>query len=782
MQRSSAGSIRRVLRALAILACAGAPATGIAAMPAAATASAADPAALVNPFIGTGNGGKVAGNVDTFPGAVVPFGMLSWSPATTSRPAGGDYFYGDHAITGFGLTHISGPGCSIAGEIPILPTIGAIGAQPDKALASFSHADERATPGEYQVTLDPGTASVIAVKLAATTRTGIGEFRFPATRNANFLFKVSDAQATSPTSTVSILGNDELAGAETSGHFCGAARTATLYFVAKFDRPFDAFGTWGEGAPKPGNRTATGAHTGAWVSFDVTRQREIRLKVAISYVSVADARANLQAENRGWDFAAVAKQASGRWNQLLSRIAVSGGTHDQQVQFYSALYHVLLHPNAFSDANGRYIGFDDKVHTLGKGQALQYANFSGWDIYRSEIPLLALLVPKRVGDMVTSLLNDQAQGGWLPKWGYDNDYTGVMNGDAADPIIAEAYAFGVRNFDAKAALAAMIKGATKTPEPEAWSGTYIERPNLLDYERLGYVPGNASETLEYALADFAIARFAKALGDEGTYRTFLARSADWPKVFDAKATFRGYAGYVEPRTVDGEYPTGEAFQIAKGAYGQAGFEEGNTLQYTWMVPQDLGGLIKAMGGDANATARLDVLFTQLNAGPAEPYYWAGNEPSLGIPWIYDYTGAPWKTQAIVHRLIAGVYSDAPGGEPGNDDLGAMSSWLVWAYLGMYPETPGSSVLVLGAPVFPQVVLHLGDGHEVAMAAPNAGLEAYVTGLEIGGKTWSKDWVDAAQWLGEEHGSGTTHLAFQMTAQPNRAWGSAVPDRPPSWSP
>ena len=743
--------------------------------------SAPDPAALVNVFIGTGNGGKVTGNVDMFPGAVVPFGMLSWSPTTRSRPEGGDYFYGDSTIRGFSLTHLSGPGCSAAGEVPILPTVGAVGKDPGSASEPFSHAAEKASPGRYEVTLAPGTASAIGADLSATLRTGSGVFRFPAAPHANFLFKVSDAQTTSPSSSVRFLNDHELAGMETSGHFCGAARTATLYFVADFARPFSAHGTWERHAPHPGSDGAAGSDTGAWVTFDTTHHRSVKLKVAISYVSEADARANLQAEDPGWDLRAVARKARNEWNRLLSRVDVRGGTRDQRVQFYTALYHVLLHPNVFSDDNGAYIGFDDKAHRLEHGQAAQYANFSGWDIYRSEVPLLALLVPHRVEDMVTSLLNDQAQGGWLPKWGYDNDYTGVMNGDAADPVIAEAYAFGARRFDTARALKAMVKGATQTDEPWMWSGGYVERPHLDAYERLGYVPGNTSETLEYAVADFAIARYAKFLGDTATYRTFLKRSGDWANVFDGKARFRGFAGYSEPRSVDGTFPSGPAFQTRHDSYGQRGFEEGNTIQYTWMVPQDLKGLIARMGGDATATKRLDVLFRHLNVGPNRPYYWAGNEPGLDMPWIYDYAGAPYKTQAVVHRLLTTVYSNSPGGEPGNDDLGAMSSWLVWAYLGMYPETPGAPLLVLGAPVFPEATLHLGNGHRVTLSAPGASMGSYVHGLRVDGRPWSKDWLPVSSILGTS-GAGPTTLAFTLRDKADTEWGAPAADRPPSYSP
>lgn len=774
-------SRRRAWRPIAAACCAALLAGGLAPAALAQLAhTAADPAALVNPFIGTGSGGKVTGNVDTFPGAVVPFGMLSFSPATPSRPEGGDYFYGDHSITGFALTHLSGPGCSAAGEVPILPSVGAVGAKPDAASAAFNHAHESATPGEYQVTLDPGTASAIDAKLTATLRTGIGRFRFPASRAANFLFKVSDGQTPSSTSSVRIIGDDTVAGTETSGHFCGAASSATLYFAAEFNRPFTSHGTWGAGAPQPGSTATAGVHTGAWVTFDTTAKRDVEMKVAISYVSEADAFANLAAEDPGWDFARVAAAAHADWNRALSRIAVAGGTHDQQVEFYSALYHSLLHPNVFSDANGRYIGFDDKVHSLPKTQTDQYANFSGWDIYRSEIPLLALLMPKRTSDMIASLLNDQAQGGWLPKWGYDNDYTGVMNGDAADPIIAEAYAFGARAFDTGAALAAMVKGATQTPAPVFWSGAYIERPYLHAYEHLGYVPAYPSETLEYATADFSIAAFAKALGDTATHAKFLARSGDWRNVFNPDAAFRGYQGYAQSRARDGRFTPGPAFDITRDAYGQGGFEEGNALQYTWMVPQDLGGLIHAMGGDANATARLDLLFTHLNVGPNKPYYWAGNEMCLEIPWIYDYTGAAWKTQEVVHRILRDVYSATPGGEPGNDDLGAMSSWLVWADLGMYPETPGTPVLTLAAPVFPRATITLANGHRIEIDAHGASLDAYVAQVRVDGKAWTRDWLSADDLL-QAATKGDATLRYTMAPQPNREWGQAPDDRPPSFA-
>lgn len=745
-----------------------------------------DPAKLVNPFIGTGSGGKVTGDVDTFPGAVMPFGMLSWSPTTPSRPEGGDYFYDDSSILGFSLTHLSGPGCPAGGQVPILPTTGPIGAHPGSTSEPFSHAHEHASPGVYRVVLAPQSSQPIGVTLTVTPRTGLGVFRFPLGSQGNFVFKIADAQGGSASSAVRFISDRKLAGMETSGHFCGSAGSTTLYFVAVFNRPFQSHGTWQGRRIKERSNGSAGAATGAWVSFAAKARRTIKLKVAISYVSTAAAWQNLRTEDPGWNEPTVAARARQAWNGLLARVRVQGGTHDQRVEFYTALYHALLHPNVFSDSNDVYMGFDRKLHRLKQGQAAQYANFSGWDIYRSEIPLLALLVPHRVSDMVRSLLNDQHQGGWLPKWGYDNDYTGVMNGDAADPVIAEAYAFGARNFDAKAALLAMVKGATQTSQPATWSGGYVERPHLNAYERLGYVPGNASETLEYALADASIAQLAKALGDSRMYRNFLRRSGDWRNVFDPDARFRGYRGYAEPRSAKGTFAKPAGFAIRPKAYGQRGFEEGNTIQYTWMVPQDLKGLIRAMGGKRVAVQRLDILFEHLNVGPNKPYYWAGNEPGLSMPWIYDYAGAPYRTQMIVHRLINAVYSDSPGGEPGNDDLGAMSSWLVWSDLGMYPETPGAPILVLGAPIFRRVAITLGNGRQVTIVAPHASLRAYVEGLRINGRRWGEDWLPISLLLDasaprRDTDSEDTRLDFSMGAAPDTSWAASPSSEPPSYT-
>jgi putative alpha-1,2-mannosidase len=939
----------------------------------AGSALAPDPASLVNPMIGTGSGGAIVGQIDTFPGAAAPFGMLTFSPDTPSRPDGGGYNYADSSILGFSLTHISGPGCSAYGDFPILPTVGALGSDPVDTTDPFSHSEENARPGSYSVTLNPSTSSAIQASLAATTRTGIGSFTYPSSTAANILFKAGDAESGNTAADVQVVGDDEVTGDETAGQFCGSPGTYPVHFVAKFSRPFSSYGTWqteptgpnifteaagslswsyhaissggstptiapattaagasavswqqstaeantwieatppaltqgdtyeasvtlqgsgdvfldfyngqvdvdsqsvqlsstpvtltiastvptgsvgaeqfevraastgpvsllasavslrqesvvetegsarasssgpalqrepagpdgkpvggplvappGQEAKGDQSRTtvasATGLGSGSWVTFNTTAQRTVTMKVSISYVSQANAWQNLRAEDPGWSVPAVAARTYAEWNSLLSRIRIGGGTQSEQVQFYTALYHALLDPSTFSDVNGQYLGFDNQVHQLPPGQ-VQYANYSGWDVYRDEIPLLAVVAPQQTSQMMTSLLNDEAQGGWLPKWGFANDYTQVMNGDAADQILAEAYALGARDFDAQAALAAMIKGATVVPTTgQLGQGFYVERPQLSDYESLGYVPNTqesdlspvdngASETLEYAAGDFSIAEVAQELGQTSTYQTFLQRSQNWTNVFNTAT------GYIEPRDGSGQFPELGPNIAGMSSFGQSGFQEGDAAQYTWSVPQDLGGLVQAIGGDTAVQQRLDTFFTQLNAGPNAPYDWAGNEPSLGSPWVYDYAGAPYKAEAVVHEILTSVYSDTPGGEPGNDDLGAMSSWYVWASLGMYPETPGAPVLVLGAPVFPVAQFDVPGRAPVAITAPGASASSYVRGVSVDGQSTPDAWLPASVLDGGGSRPGPASVSFAMTATADTSWAAAPSDAPPSF--
>jgi predicted alpha-1,2-mannosidase len=734
----------------------------------AGAAERSDPVSLVNPFIGT-SGTKIGGPIDTFPGATVPFGMIAWSPDTPSMPAGGGYDYGDHDITGFSLTHLSGPGCSVFGDVGVLPLVGSI-ADPARAKLAFSHASEKASPGWYAVTVgNPGTR----VELTATERSGLGRFTFPSTGKANLLFKVSSDQAGVTGASVRVAGPREVVGSATSGTFCGMPDKFTVYFVAQFNRDFSSFGTWRNGQVSAASRSQEGPGTGAWVTFDARENRVVEARVAVSYVSVEGAEANLRAEGKSWDLDAVRTGARSAWQKLLARLTVEGGTKAEQETFYTAVYHSLLSPNVYSDVTGLYRGFDDKVHHARAGH-IEYANFSGWDIYRTLMPLQALLVPRRESDMMQSLVDSAQQGGWLPKWALANGYTAVMGGDSADPIIAGAYAFGARDFDVHGALDAMVKGASDTTSRPG-QGWYVERPGLAEYLKRGYVvnvhttsvspvPNGASVTLEYALDDFSIAEFAHAIGDEAAYHKFLKQSENWASLFNT------VTGEIAPRGPSGAFQDNPITED-----GQSGFQEGNAAQYTWMVPQDLRDLARGMGGRAATRKRLDTFFAQLNAGQSEPYSWLGNEPSLGAPWTYLSVGAPWRTQEIVRQAITTLYNTTPAGLPGNDDLGAMSSWYIWCAMGLYPQNPAVRVLDVGSPLFREVRLESPTGVTIEVHSPEAAdARPYVRGLRVNGEATQKNWVALPE-------RGTLRVDFSLAAQPDTSWGTAAEDAPPSLS-
>ena len=724
--------------------------------------SASDPAALVNPFIGT------AGEVNTFPGADLPFGMMQWSPDTPSRHFGGGYSYDDNAITGFSLTHLSGPGCKAFGDIPFLPTVGAIPTSPSDASQPFSHDAERASPGSYAVTL--GSAKNLDVALAVSTRAGLGRFTYPASTASNMLIKLGSSAAGNRGASAQVAGHDRVTGSATSGDFCGNHDRYTVFFAAQFSQPFTSHGTWSGSDARRGARgleapTEAGASgSGLWLTFDTTKKRTLLLRVAVSFVSAQNALQNLAAEVHGWDFAKMQKAARAAWNDMLGRIRVAGGSATDRTIFYTALYHSLLHPNVFSDAGGQYMGFDGRVHSVQPGHA-QYANFSGWDIYRSQVQLLALLAPERGSDIAQSMVNDYQESGMLPKWSLANGESYVMVGDPADPILAGLYAFGARDFDTNAALAAMIHEATQPNQI---------RPGLRYWQTLGYLPsdgaygccnfyGPVSTSLEYATADFAISRLATALGDSANAAAFSRRAAGWRNLFNSAS------GFVQPKLAGG--------QFAPGFIATSGTDlvEGDAYQYTPMVPFDLQGLIAAMGGPGPFKTRLDSFFTQVNAGEHAPYAWMGNEPGLEIPWEYDYARAPWKTQAVVRRIQREIWTNTPAGEPGNDDLGEMASWYVWSALGMYPETPGAGYLALGSPLFPDVTVSMRSGKSLRVSAPGAGpARPYVRSLRLDGHDWPRSYLEP---LVVEQGAS---LKFTMGDAPNHGWATGPDAAPPSW--
>lgn len=696
---------------------------------------------------------------ETFPGADVPFGMVQWSPDTVSVAYSG-YKYSDDRIRGFSLTHLSGAGCSEYGTIPFMPYTGSLPDNPGLYHAIFSHANETGQAGYYRVKLDTG----VTTELTVTQHSGAARLTYPAGGSAGLLVNLGSALKT-VNDAQALLGNDTLAGWVSSGDFCSTRHnTYRLYFWAQFSQPFLTSGFWNSGGIVSDQTAIVGPTSGAFVTFNTNHQHVINVRVGISYVSIANAEANVNRENPAGSFDWVHQQAMQTWSRWLNEIQINGSTALQRVIFYTALYHALLYPSIFSDVNGQYTGFDGQVHTAPPGHA-QYANFSGWDIYRSEAQLLTLLAPSQASDMAQSLINDYTQSGGLPKWPVANGESYVQVGDPAAAIIADIYAFGGTDFDTHAALSALIRQATQSN---------VERPGLDYLQTYGYEPldgsygccnfyGAASTTLEYATADFAISTLAGALGDSADAQKFEQRAQNWHHLFNPAT------GYLEPRYLNGAFPTSYL------PTSSIGWVEGNSAQYTWMVPFNLHGLFMAMGGNASVLKRLDTFFTDLNAGPQAPYAFLGNEPTLEVPWEYDYAGAPSKTQTIVRKAVTTLYSPGPYGLPGNEDLGEMSSWFIFATLGMYPEIPGTADLVLASPLFPLVILHRPGGQTISISAPNASVDTpYVQYLLVNGQPSSHPWLPASFIV-----QGGT-LEYTLTSIPSPSWGSAASDAPPSF--
>ncbi|HEX7735446.1 MAG TPA: GH92 family glycosyl hydrolase [Ktedonobacteraceae bacterium] len=721
----------------------------------------------VNAFTGTGAQRELPAAYsggETFPGADMPFGMVQWSPDTVSHAYSG-YKYTDNRIKGFGLTHLSGAGCDAFGDLPFMPVARSFTVSPQvdstRYISTFSHANETAFPGFYRLKMDNG----VTTELSVTQRSGAGRFTYPAGQPATMLLNLAGSLKPALDAEAS-LGNDTISGWVSNGNFCGLRwNTYRLYFWAQFSRPFLSSGVWQSGVVSPGVTTVSGPNTGAFVSFDTSGQNFVSMRVGLSYVSEANARENVNQENPTGNFDALTQRAEQTWNRWLGKIQVSGGTDAQRATFYTALYHSLLFPSIFSDVNGQYIGFDNKLHSVSSGH-VQYANFSGWDIYRSEAQLLALLAPEQASDMAQSLVNDGAQGSGLPKWSIANGETYEMVGDPADAIIADMYAFGATNFDTRAALNEMVQQATR-------SGP--ERPGLNYLTELGYEPigasygccdfyGSASTSLEYNTADFALSAFAGSLGDKATQQRFEKRAQGWQHLFDPDTS------YLEPRTAGGGVDRGN------GISDTHGWVEGNAAQYTWMVPFNLRGLFDKMGSDTKVVQRLDTFFTHLDAGTDAPYAFMGNEPSLGIPWEYVYAGAPYKTQQIVRRIVNTLWAPGSNGLPGNDDLGEMSSWYVFAALGMYPETPGAAHLVLASPLFPQITLYRPGGQVIQINAPGASASVYyVQSLSVNGLP------SLAPWLPASFIANGGTLTYALSTTPNPAWGADPAEAPPSYS-
>jgi predicted alpha-1,2-mannosidase len=790
-----------------------------------AQAPAADSVHEVNPFIGTTNGGNV------FPGATMPFGMVQFSPEATPvnprRPiaAPGGYEYRATAIRGFSLTNVEGWGCAGgSGDVPIMPTTEALTKSPSADFrhdysSAFTHADEHAVPGSYQVHLANG----VDVALAAGMRVGVGTFSFPSDKPATILIRTSDSEVGSTAADSHFdAATGTVTGSVTSGNFCGYIGSPdktyedkrpyyTLHFTAHFDVQPTAHGAWHDTALSRNETTSdggtgfgptgfpeTGHGSGVYLSF--APGTKVQVRIGISYVSLANAEANLQSEAPAkTSVETIAARAAEAWKKRFDQIAITGGTPEQRIVFRTAQYHAMQTPTTYSDANGDYEGMDHQVHHVAAGQHTQYANFSGWDVYHSQLQLLTWLDPTLGSDIAQSLLNQSRQdnGRW-DRWTHLSGATHVMNGDPAAPAIADIYAFGGHQFEARAALASLVHAAdVPTKEDLSHAGCPVEcvgqRPGLDQWLKLHYIPvgapawGGAADTLEDATAEFGISALAAHLGDHATERRFLERAQYWKNIWNPNATPEG--GYMMNRNADGSWPKldhdddedndpkPKPFSPSTGA----GFVEGSAAQYVWMVPFNVAGLFEQMGGLDKASARLDHFFYNADNSPAVTkagplHAELSNEPSIETPWLYLFAHKPWKTQQLVREVLNTIWTNTPAGIPGNDDLGEMSSWYVFAAIGLYPEIPGRAELVVGSPLFPEIVIHRTAG-DLRITAPLAETHSpYVQGLRINGTASTKTFLPESFTL---HGGS---LAFDLSSTPDESWGTHPGDEPPSFSP
>jgi predicted alpha-1,2-mannosidase len=699
-----------------------------------------------------------SGGGNTFPGADVPFGMVQWSPDTLpDRSDGGGYGYADTTLDGYSLTHVSGPGCSAGGDVPILPMTGALpSGNPNDVTTPFSHTGEVAQAGYYSA--QSNAPDPITSEFTATPHSSMGRFTFPQTSSADFLIKLQDSESGDSGDSAQVVGDNEVMGSDTSGNFCSRGNKYTVYFDITFSQPFTA----SQVVTEPGQSDPAAV----FLTFDTTSNPVVSAKVGISYVSTANARLNWQTENPGWDFGAVKAAAQRDWDSLLGKIKVSGGSYAQTQEFYSLLYKSFLQPNITSDVNGQYMGSDMQVHNPVPGQRNQYGIYSGWDIYHSLSELQAILDPSAASDQAQSLVNYYSQGGGLQRWGYLNEDSYVMVGDPADAVIADYYAFGARDFNTKQALADMLTQATTVNDV---------RPGEALEQEYGYLPANGtyecpncnrtardwvSELLEYDTADSALSNFAAALGDAKDAAMMEQQANNWENVFDPADDL------LNPRDENGQFVPG----ITPTSTAQ--YVEGDAYEYLWDVPNDYPALFSLLGGKAKVVPELQQYLSQPNGSGM--YAELTNEFGMGEQNALDYAGDPAGTQQAVNNIRTTMYLPGPSGLANNDDLGAESSQFVWEMLGLYPENAGSDNLLLDSPGFPHTSISLPDGRTITINAPGASpTEYYVSSLEINGQP------DQRLYTPYSALSRGATLDWTLGTSPS-SWGSAPQDAPPSY--
>lgn len=720
------------------------------------------------PLVGTDAHGH------TYPGATVPFGMVQLSPDT--RTDGWDgcsgYHYSDSVILGFSHTHLSGTGAGCLGDVMLMPTVGDVhldaGSPGDGYASKFSHARETATPGYYRVFLEtPG----VTAEMTATLRCGFHRYTFPASDQSHIILDLAHGIGNDPADTmVRVENQDTISGYRISNGWGGRR---AVYFVMQFSKPFESFGIEQDGERLGADtHNARGKSVKAFFNYRTTANEEILVKVGISGTGIEGARKNLAAEIPGWDFDGVRAAAARQWKKVFSAIDVK--TFDPRIRntFYANLYLTALAPVLFNDVDGTYRGYDRQNHRNPGFQ--NYTTFSIWDIYRTEWPLLTLLHPDRINDMLHSMLVEYSQLGehTTPIWPLWGNETWCMIGYHSVDMITEAYLEGFRDFDAEAAYQQMRDTAMQ------------DRDGLDYYKKIGYVPSTpggtaTSKTLEYSVDDWSLAKMASTLGHEDDAAYFYKRAANYRNLFDRTTQFfRG-------RKADGSW----RFPFIPNGMVNDEYTEADAWQYAFAVQQDVPGMIALYGGDDAFIQKLDTLFTT-NSTIDTPLpdlsgrigqYVGGNEQSCHIAYLYDYAGAPYKSQYWVRQAMRQLYGDTPADEPGNVDCGEMAAWYVFSALGFYPVSPGSGIYVIGSPVVTKAVIHLDHdmfhGRTFTVIAENNGPDnIYVQSVTLNGKPLTRPWITR-----DEVTSGGT-LRFVMGPQANVPWGSAPEDRPPATMP
>lgn len=704
-----------------------------------------EPVRWVNPFIGTGGHGH------TFPGATLPFGMVQLSPDT--RLDGWDgcsgYHYTDSIVYGFSHTHLSGTGVSDYGDVLLMPTTGSLqldnGARTgyrNGYASPFDKSKETASPGYYSTYL---TEYQTKVELTATERAGFHRYTFDNATTANVVLDLLHRDLL----TGDTLIFDRLDEGEISGHRISRAwaEEQHLYFVIRFSRP----GRIAAKEERDGKAVKLG------LQFTLDKDRILLAKVGISGVSITNARKNLLAEIPHWNFEQTRYAAQNSWMKELGKVTVRGGTDEQRINFYTALYHSMIAPNLWSDINGHYRGMDGQVHRAEPGRKV-YTVFSLWDTFRANHPLFTILQQERTQDFIYTFLQHYQQGGRLPVWELAANETECMIGYHSVSVVADAYAKGLRNWDQQRMLQAMVHGAN------------LDHFGLGSYKKHGCVLAadeaeSVSKTLEYAYDDWCIANFAAALGQDSLAALFMERAQYYKNLYDP------HSGFFRAR-VDGNWFT--PFDPAEVNFN---YTEANAWQYGFFVPHDLAGLTRLLGGPQALDKKLDALFAassqttgrqQADITGLIGQYAHGNEPSHHVAYLYNFAGKPWKAQKMLRRIMAEMYHNKPDGLSGNEDCGQMSAWYVFSAMGMYPVTPGLPLYSLGSPIFDEVEIRLENGNTLFIKAPQGseGEQPYVQAVSFNGLPIEHSYVEHSRLM------AGGELAFVLGKNANMTWAAA----------